>query len=236
MIKLKLSPSKIEKFRQWNEGEYKRDEADNDVITRQMVIDSITGKETWTEKASFGSAFHAVIEHGAEKYKREDGLYHIQESGMPEPMVLQWSEIELADLYHKANPKIIWEVPYTFTHILDNTYHVKIRMRMDGMIGEVLKEHKTTSNTMVNYDFFSRSIQWRCYLIGTQARCVTYERFLYKEPANKPREVSHNSFNFYPDDEMIHILNNNIRRLINFCENTKDEEGKSLMRYIIDNG
>lgn len=249
MITLSLSPSKIEKFRQWNEGEYKRDESDPDVITKEMLIETITGKSVWTPKAEFGSAFHAVMQFGAQKFfNKEDNLYHIKDDQMPNELVFDYETIKLADEYHKANPSITWEVWHTHTHILDNAFKILMNMRFDGVLGNCLKEHKTTTRADSNYEFFSRSTQWRCYLIATDAPKITYERFLYKEPSElqegKTRragardsiEVVQNSFHFYPSDDMVHYVNRNIRGLIRFCELNVDENGKSLMSYIVSRG
>lgn len=254
MISLKLSPSKIEKYRQWNEGEYKRDDADKDVITKESLIASITGKEVWTPKAEFGTAFHAVMQFGAEKYKvpdrnLEDGevtyKYVIQEGNMPSEVVCQYEEIQLADEYHKAHPNIIWEIWNVYTYILDGVYVITMRMRHDGMEGLRLKEHKTTTHSSSDYEFFARSCQWRIYLIVTEAPAIDYERFLIKEPsilaegktrragARDKREVTHNSFSFFPTDDMRSYVNKNIRGLIRFCESNVDENGESLMKYIL---
>lgn len=245
MVELKLSPSKIEKYRQWNEGEYKRDYADADVITKESLIDSITGKEKWTPRAEFGTAFHAVMRYGAEKYRQENGVYLVHDSDMPGPFAVEYSEIELADEYHKQNQKLNWEIWHTYTHVLDGYYKILMRMRFDAMLGQILKEHKTTSRGDADYDFFNRSNQWRIYLISTGAPQITYERFLYKEPAplaegksrragaRDKREVTHNSFHFFPSDDMEAYVNKNIRGLIRFCELNVDEKGESLMKYII---
>lgn len=236
MITLKLSPSKIEKYRQWNEGEY------SDFITKKSLIETITGDSKWTPKAEFGTAFHAVMRFGVHRYITDeffppfegmDRIYRVQDEDMPHALDLRYEEIELAHKYYHANKNLSWEIWDSFSHLLDNQYIIKMRMRYDAMIGNILKEHKTTSRPDADYEFFQRSCQWRIYLMATGAERVTYERFLIREYVGKPKVIVQNSFHMFPDDQMIGYVDNNIQGLIHFCGNNVDKNGISLMKYLI---
>lgn len=223
MIALKLSPSKIEKYRQYNEDEY------NGFITKEKLIKSLSGLDEWTPKAEFGSAFHLVLQFGAEKYRqpafdplnpvpRETAQYWIKDQEMPDYVVCEWSEIAEADAYHQRNKHLVWEIRDTLQYNLDDEYIITFNMRFDAMEGNCIKEHKTTSRG-VDHDFYERSLQWRIYLLTTQAPKATYEVFAYREFVGKPRLVDPvSSLRFYYGDGMQQIVNKNLRGLIRFCE------------------
>lgn len=209
---LRLSPSKVEKYRQYNEDEY------NGFITKEKLIEGLKGEEVWTPKAEFGSAFHLVLQFGANKYyNRKTGYFHIKDDQMPEEVIVEYSEIELADQYHKAHPHMVWEVKNKFDYVLDGQYQITFNMRFDAMAGLRVKEHKTTSRAF-DYDFYYRSLQWKVYLLSSQCQSVSYEVFPYSEYAGKPRVVRHESMTFYPSPSVAESLNINLRGLIRFCD------------------
>lgn len=253
MIRLRLSPSKIEKYRQFNEGEY------NDTITKESLINSITGKEVWTPQANFGTAFHAVLENGAAKYRTEDffsgsgevepdestRIYRIQDSDMPRPFECTYAEIEIADKYHEEHLLMAFEIPHKFIFILDGEYEIEISMRVDGLFGNKVKEHKTTDNSGNGYEFYERSCQWRLYVLGFKVDEVEYERFFYKAPTEleegKTRrkgtrdkiDVVRHTFSFYRYDGLKEYVEANMRGIIVFCNGQVDDKGDSLMKYIL---
>jgi len=214
VIKLKLSPSKVEKYRLYNEEEY------NGTITRENVIETITGESKYSAKAEFGTAFHAVMQYGKKRFfDPKTGLYLVKADDMPDIVVLKEQEAKYADAYHHAHPNMTWETWHTFLYVLDDRYEIEFRMRFDGIEGDCLHEHKTSSRPM-NYGFFESSMQWRCYLIGSEAQRITYHVFSYKEPTESRdyREITPSDFSFFPNREMHHELNSNLRGLITFCE------------------
>lgn len=231
---IKLSPSLIEKYRQHVREEY------NGFITREKVIEGIKGEEVWTPKAEFGTAFHLVLENGADKYWNESAQkYVIQGDRMPSPVVCEYSEIELADQFYKAYGQYMtFEVRHREYIRVDN-FDIVLSMRLDAMLGMEVHENKTTSRQFNPY-FYERSLQWRIYLMAMQTPKVQYNVFPYKEPApmkegqtkrrkgaRELREVSYFPVIFHHGgDTMIQEVEHWTRNLINFCQR------EELMSYI----
>lgn len=211
MIELNLSPSKIEKFRQHREEEYKG------FITKDKLIDSLLGKVIWTQQATFGTAFHLVLENGAEAYKLSTGEYLIRGAEMPEPVKCTYNEILLADEFHKNHPSMNNETWLTSSILIDGM-KVNLRMRIDGLEGNEIHEHKTTMKDL-DVHFYERSLQWKIYMMATEAHTVQYNVFPYKEPEGQERQVSYYPLRFYRGGiEMEQEVYRNIRGLIHFCE------------------
>lgn len=214
MMRINLSPSKIEKYRQYLKEEY------NGFITKNKLIDTIKGLDKWTPKAEFGSAFHAVIEHGAAKYlNNETGNYHIQDKDMPSAVICTFNEIQLADQFHKNHPHMTFETWLAPEIKIDNNIIV-LRMRIDGLEGDQIHEQKTTARQL-DVDFYHRSQQWKTYVMATGAPLVQYNIFTYKEPTEKrkEREVSYYPIQFHPGSiQLEQEVKGHIRGLINFCE------------------
>lgn len=212
----------------------------NGFITREKLIEGLKGEEVWTPKAEFGTAFHLVLENGADKYWNESAnAYVIQDSKMPNAIVCEYSEIQLADEFHKEFGKaMVWEVRHTEYIRVDN-YDIRLNMRIDSLLGEEVHENKTTTRGL-KPDFYERSMQWRIYLMAMQTPMVQYNVFPYKEPApmkegqtkrrkgaRELREVSYFPIKFHHGGEtMIQEVEHWTRNLISFCERNE------LMQYI----
>ena len=212
MIKVKLSPSKIETHRKYVMEEYAG------TITKEKVIASIKGEEVWSAKALFGSAAHLVMQFGAEKYYNEEqAKYVIQDSQMPEPILLSYQEIEKFDLFHKEHPNMIWESKATLVIIVDG-FEVTLNMRIDAMEGLTIHENKTSSNDL-DFDFFEASYQWKCYFLATKAEKAQYNVFSYYEPNTKRKEyeVFYDFMTLFPYKGLEEDVKQGIRELIQFC-------------------
>ncbi len=214
MTELNLSPSKIEKFRQHREEEYKG------FITKEKLIESLLGKVAWTKQATFGTAFHCVLENGAEAYKLSTGEYLIRDDEMPEPVKCTYNEIRLANEFHKNHPSMNNETWLTPTLMVDGM-KVNLRMRIDGLEGNEIHEHKTTTKSL-DVHFYERSLQWKIYVMSTEALAVQYNVFPYIEAeygGKIQRKVSYHPIRFYPGGiEIEQEVYRNIRGLIHFCE------------------
>lgn len=211
----------------------------NGFITKAKVIDTIKGVDLWTPKAEFGTAFHLVMENGAAKYYNNSaGKYVIQDDDMPNAIICEYSEIQLADEFHDAYGKYMtWEARHTERIKVDNI-NVILNMRFDALMGNEVHENKTTSRGL-DVGHYERSMQWRIYLMSMQAHVVQYNVFPYKEPAPLPegktrrkgardvREVSYYPMRFYHGgDPMVQDVNFWIRSLVDFCDRHR------LMEYI----
>lgn len=229
----KLSPSKIEKYRQHVKGEY------NGFMTAEKLAETIRGEELWTPRAEFGTAFHLVMENGAEKYyNKSANKYVIHDDKMPGAIICEYSEIELADEFHKCYGSFMtWETWHVGSIAVDH-HVVQLRMRIDGLLGETVHENKTTTRGF-KPDFYERSLQWRIYLMAMETSMVQYNIFPYKEPAplaegktrrkgtRDLREVEYFPVKFYHGGTpMIQEVENNCRGLISWCERN------NLMDYI----
>lgn len=218
---LKLSASKLETWRLYQVEEY------NGAITRQQVIDKITGVETWTPEATFGAAFHLVLQHGVAPYvsneRSADGvpLFRIQDDQLPEPVMLTYEEVRQADEFHAAHPGLIWEIPGTFYLPVDN-YRAMINFRVDAMEGDLIHENKTSKRAL-SFDFYEASLQWRVELLGTKAQAVRYNVWSYSPPT-KERKIHDvhdwDSLTLYPYQGMAEDLVQACRGVLDFCTRT----------------
>jgi len=98
MKRLSISPSKLEGFRIFYEEEY------NGVKTAEDVIASIKGEFIRNEKMIMGSAYHQLIEHGGERYKKwpagsDQAIYEVREEESKEVISFTHTEAEPALLF-----------------------------------------------------------------------------------------------------------------------------------------
>jgi hypothetical protein len=206
-------------------GEY------NGYITAEKLIETITGKDVWTPKAEFGSAFHLVMEKGADPFWNESAQKYIIDVPQAGTVICEYSEIELADEFHKAYGAFMtWETWHKGQIKVDH-HTVILNMRIDGLLGQNVHENKTTTREF-KPDFYERSLQWRIYLMAMETSMVQYNIFPYKEPAplkegktkrragaRELREVKYQPVKFYHGGEpMIQEVESNIRGLISWCE------------------
>lgn len=210
---IKLSPSKLETWRKYMHEEYAG------TITKEKVIASITGDQEWTPKATFGSAAHAVMQFGAEKYHDESGKYIIQDGQMPTPVVINtYKELYLFDNFHNTHPNMVWESSATLMLNVDGI-DCQLNMRIDGMEGTTVHENKTGENDL-DYDLYDQSYQWRIYLLKTKADKCQYNHFSYYEPNTRRTEyeVFYDYMTVYPYPGMEEDVKHGIRGVINFCK------------------
>lgn len=213
MKTINLSPSKLETWRKYQDEEY------GGFITKEKVIEAIKGEGEWSDAATFGSAFQAVIEHGAEKfYNESDDKFHVQDDQMPSALILEYSEIYLADKFHKDHPAMIHESRASLDLVVDN-YKVHFSMRLDAMEGTVIHENKTSSRYM-KFDFFESSYQYKVYFLATGATACQYNIFAYDEPNTKHPlyRVYYDFLTLFPYPDLEAEVKNGIRGVINFCE------------------
>lgn len=215
---LMISPSKLETYRKFKDEEW------NGFITEEAVITDIKGEKEWSAKMTFGTAFHAVLEHGHERYLQDDGLYHIKVDDMPEEIICTFEELIPAIEHRIAHPYMVHEIKAK--HWLKiKGYNVLLNMRVDGAEGLRVHEHKTTSKP-VELEGYERSIQWRIYLLATKAQYVQYNIFKVYEPKKGPRRVDPFSFKLFPYEGLERDVCALVHSFIEFCEK------RNLLPYI----
>lgn len=215
---LRISPSKVETWRKYHLEEY------NGFITKEKVIEALTGTTPWTPEATFGSAFHLVMQHGAGRYVSAEvnneglPLFRIQDHEMPTPVILTYQEIALADKFHLAHPGMVWEVQGTYYLDVDE-FRIMIPFRIDAMEGQEIHENKTSTRDL-QYDFFEESMQWKIYLLATRCPKVQVNVFSYDEPNTKRKyyEVYQDHLTLYPYEDLQEDVRQGIRGLITFCK------------------
>lgn len=187
---LKLSPSSLEDYRQLLAGA--------PWMNADKMVKRIKGLAPWTPQATYGSAIHAVIEQGHKKfYDQQRKAYVIRDRDMPEPVVCSYEEIEPAVALRARHPNMVHEVwhDWSFDHEGDV---VKMKMRLDGLEGVWIHDHKTARQ--FSYDKYAESIQWKIYLYALGAEAFRYNLFLVKEPKRGPRSMTYRPLTFYPYD------------------------------------
>lgn len=222
MVKISLSPSKVETFRKFYEEEM------NGIVTEESVVQSIMGTTEWKPAMIFGSAFHKILEVDAKAfYDPVKKLYFVQDDQMPEAVVMVQSEVDVANRYREAYPNMVHEIKAKHRTQI-NEYDVTINMRIDGMCGVTVHEKKTAAR-FFGIEGFERSMQWRFYAMATECRIVQYDVFIVTEPKTGPRNIEHKPFQFIPYREMKADTDRWILQLIRFAED------RGLMDYLIPN-
>lgn len=219
MRKLVVSPSRIETFRCFIDEEY------NGVITQDQVIQDIRGERKFTPKIDFGSAFHAIIEHGTESFESfEDGrgkwyVVPVQGPDGDVPYDIHESEITEALKYRNRYSQNVYE-PKINAKIQIGNDLVIVAMRIDALNGLCVHEQKTTSRPSGLHDKYYKSIQWKMYALFTQCHFVQYNIFPYKEPSRNRQhhDVSYFRFRLFPYPELENDVKMWIQRYIEFVD------------------
>lgn len=210
--RIRISPSKLEKFRLHRDGEY------NGVITKQKVIESIKGESKWSPKATFGTAFHAVIENGKDRYyKPETGMYHVLEEEMPNEIVFTENEVIAAEEFRNRYPNMVYESWVWYTLYVDNR-QVTFLMKLDGLNGLQVHEQKT-SDRACNIEQYERSAQWKLYYLALQPAFVQYNHFHYiKHKGDSEHKIKHTPFRFYNYPDLKTDIAGLTRHFLEFCD------------------
>lgn len=210
MRKVIISPSVLETYRKF------KDNWANGFITQESVITAIKGETEWSNEMNFGSAIHAIIEHGAEKfYNSNDSKYHIKQDDMPGSIVLTAEEIK--PIVEYKNKYTLMRHEFRAKHkIMLSNYEVLLTMRIDGIHGLNIHEHKTATRPP-DYTNFFQSVQWKCYYLATQCSQIIYNVFYWVEKDDK-KIITPYQYTFLPYvgiEQDVRLL---IISYIEFCE------------------
>lgn len=212
MTKLIISPSKLEQFRCYYDEEY------NGKIQIEDIIEYLEGKTKWEARMNYGSAIHAVLEYGHEKYLQPDGICHIKEDDFPEAITIPLETLKPVIDYREKYPKVIHEVKIKKT-VKVAGYDVVLNMRVDGMLGLGVHEHKNPQDKgFTTYESYEKSSQWKVYLYATGANFVQYNIFKWKNTKKRGFEIIPVTYTYYRYPNMEWDVISLIQHLINFCE------------------
>lgn len=213
-MQLRISPSKLEKFR------LHVTEAYFGTITKEAVIDYIKGISVPTERMDWGTAFHTIIEEGPEGYfDQELGVCQVPvKSGAI--ITLDKEDVDAALNYRAAYPTMVHELAIN-NYFQVNGHEVQMKMILDGINGTDVHECKTTDKP-ADYSKYENSIQWRCYALATGCRRVQYDVF----QKAKDGKVIPFEFRYLPYKAMEGDVMRLLRHFITFCEN------ENLMDYL----
>lgn len=205
----RISPSKLENFRAYIDEEY------NGYITLESMTDYLKGKSVWKPSMNYGSAIHAVLEYGHAKYLQKGDICVIKEDDFPEPITLTVDELAPVIRYRQRHPNLISEIKLTKSLFINND-EVQISMKVDGIEGVIVHEHKNPENSW-HIDDYERSVQWKIHLIATGAECVQYNIFCWKKPKDKLLSITLNSFQLFRYPTIEEDIKEVINMVINFC-------------------
>lgn len=177
MRKIKVSPSLLQQWRVVRKGLYNSD--------TQTLIDYIVGDYKVTPAISRGTAYHKLLEDGPEKYRApgEPERYSVFERELNYTWEFTREAVEpvfhlrerYKDMVHEQWAR--WEVTRRGMHIVSN-------MRLDGIEGRTLHEHKTTGSAKYWLDYYE-SLQWRLNLLAEpELDAVVYHVFQLNEKNN----------------------------------------------------
>jgi hypothetical protein len=165
-----LSPTKLERFRKFVEEQ-------PEYISHDSLVAMIRNEQQRTPALDLGVGFHAALEHGPEQFwNPERGQYLVTSRDLPYPQVFTESQMALVYRFRARYQGLTAECSFVWDRVTPAGRRFKARMRMDGVYGLEVHEHKTTSRP-VSVEQFERSLQWRLYLAVTGAQLCQYNIF-----------------------------------------------------------
>lgn len=201
-----LSPSKVEQYRLYRDGEM------NEFITKESVVDTIMGVKTFTTQMNFGTAYHEMLEHGVEPYY-VGPFYEVQVES--QKFWFNGEHVQPIVDFRAQHPDVTYECKLGFTITLGKL-NIRVRSRVDGLEGNVIHEFKTSSRK-IDVARFERSCQWKMYCLGIGAKCVQYNTFKYKAKDDELISVEPLDFRFYRNEGTDHQLFALLNDFIEFC-------------------
>lgn len=214
-LKLLVSPSKLETFRKYIDGEY------NGYITKEKVIESIKGLTPWEPRMEVGSAIHAILEHGADRFRVQDtDRFLVQVDDMPGQVELFEDELEIVLKHRSQYPNMVYEVSHKHWLNLvvgDQFVDVLMMMKIDGMNGEEIHETKSTDKT-IDFSMYERSLQWKIYTHTLGCPFVQYNIFKYNKPRKGHRTITKQHTRFYAYNGVKREIERWMRFFIEFCQ------------------
>lgn len=178
-MKLKISPTLLDLYRDYYTGAY------NGKVQVQDVIDKVMRKpEAWSDAAVIGSAYHKLIEtltsFGAD-------YYHVLHPPTERMITFSREMVQPIQYLREAFPSAAHELwfDYAFPATI-NGFHICMKMRIDMMVGRVVFDHKTSlsayKKTAADY---SGRMQTAAYITAVDAHMMVYNMFYLTMPSVK---------------------------------------------------
>lgn len=214
---LNITPSKLEQWRHYRDGLF------NGLITEKCLIDYLTSDFKPNEAVHFGTAFHLLLENGADAFPSYGaGGVIVSDKKLPRSYVFSKEEISKVNSWRSSVPGLIPEVPVV-KFFEQGGYNIRLSMKIDGCLAYHLYEEKTTSRPP-NYDKYLHSLQWRAYLLGMPAaRKVCYDIWHFyqtnKDDPRSERKLDHYRYTFNRPKEidLMYDISTAVDGLVNFC-------------------
>lgn len=210
----RISPSKLERFRQFIDGEMFQS------VTEQSVIDSITGTAYSTPQAEYGTAYHYAIEKGPERFFDSSlQKYVVHPPYVQQPILFGPEQMAPAIAFRNRYPGMAYELKHEWA-LRVNGVQVLMPMRIDGALGLHIHEQKTTR--LRSYiDGYTNSLQWKIYLLSTGAQRVQYNVFYIEEPADfeTPPRIFYDNFQLFPTPTLMGDIQSTLVSYLEFVEN-----------------
>jgi len=212
---LNISPSTVEQYRMFYDGDM------DGYVTKDRLVEYLTKEYEPNEAASRGTAFHAMVENGPQRYVSEaEGriIYRVYEPDMD--MIHYFSEEDAS-----YAQRIIDEHPGMSSEVKVHAYfelpewRVYSSMRVDGLWGLRLEELKTTSSKYaVKYEKYQPSLQWRMYLMALpDCHAVDYH-IIHWRTARGRAWTEYNQYTYMPEPGMEAKVKGYMQGLIAFCQ------------------
>lgn len=219
-MNIRLSPSMIEQFRKYLDGEY------NGYITQEKLLEYVRGETKWKPAMVLGTAYHALIEFNKTDVKYIEGEFYVKTKDMVTPIVFSHKQAEKALVFRNEHPNIVFEVPMS-KQITLNGFNIVVSGRADGLEGSEGRDTKTGDKPM-DMELWERSYQWRLYCWMAGLTKFHYDIFQFKLDKDGVIEtVNYETCSFLPYEGMDMDIIQMIGRFLDFCKTN------NLMEFIV---
>lgn len=224
MKRLSISPSLLDSYRVTMAGLYGKtgDDLANDII----------GIRQPNEAMSRGTAYHAMLEHGPEKFLVEEmpdhnldvedlrggpsgykATYQVEEKEFGKVWVFSPEAVTPIFAIRSQYASMIHELKSTYKTEIKG-YEVVMNMRYDGLYGTVVNEFKTKARAPEYLEYFD-ALQWRCYLLAfDELTAVDYTIFELNQGNTK---CNVHKFSMFRDDSLS-LVQSNLSGFISWLE------------------
>ena len=181
----RISPSKIDNFRIYKDEVFD--------MSKEQLIERLTGVQERTEAMIFGSDVHEFIETGNVAGLMTEEINYLlpfREEWIDKAKE-EWATIDLFDGAHSL-------------------------MRIDMINGNEIEDIKV-SGRFWGVDFYEQSVQWKMYLMAMDTNIFRYHIF-QKRGKNRPHEFNYHNFELFRYKGMEDEVYKLAKGLIHFCE------------------
>lgn len=212
MININISPSKIDSYLAWKNDWYgEKDEKELiGTIKGESIIDINVTK--------YGSAMHDILEHGANTFKKDNSFVYVPVKGLKNPLKIDVDTALFLNKLRSSFKNLVHEVSFNYP-IKVKGYNINLRGRCDGVEGVILHEHKFTKNANDVFNRFSKSCQWKVYLLASGAEMLRYNIFKWSiDKEEKIKIELMEPIKMFPYKQMLNDIVSDIYMFIEYCE------------------